>query len=155
MDPGEKTEELRRARRTAALIGVTIIVSLVIYLVIVEVIRSTLGPFTGFARIQNGLSVRYLFYGAAVIGVIAARFLQQVLLRAAPNDDEKTTIHKLSRTAIVTLTLSELPAVLGLVLFLLSGLNRDFYVLLFVSLFLVFMYFPRLSSWKDWLARRK
>lgn len=155
MDPGEKAEELRRARKTTALIGVTVIVSLAIYLVIVEVIRSTLGPFTGFARIRNMLPVRYLFYGAAVVGVIAARLLQQVLLKARPGDDEKTTIHKLSRTAIVTLTLSELPAALGLVLFLLSGLNRDFYILLFVSLFLVFMYFPRLSSWKDWLARRR
>jgi hypothetical protein len=46
------------------------------------------------------------------------------------------------------LALAEI-AVLGFVLFLLTGLSRDFYPLLFVSLFLAFMYFPRLRVWQD------
>jgi hypothetical protein len=36
-------------------------------------------------------------------------------------------------------------------LFLVRGLNRDFYALIFVSLILIFMYFPRLASWNEWL----
>ena len=54
----------------------------------------------------------------------------------------------------IDLTLAEIPAILGLVLFLIAGYNRDFYVLLFVSLFLLFMYLPRLKSWEDILKNR-
>ena len=47
-----------------------------------------------------------------------------------------------------------MPAIIGLVLFFLGGLYKDFYVLLFVSLVLIFMYFPRLKNWEAYLADR-
>lgn len=50
------------------------------------------------------------------------------------------------------MVLSEAPGILGLILFLLGGLNIDFYLLLFASLLLVFMYFPRRSGWEEWLS---
>jgi len=51
----------------------------------------------------------------------------------------------------VTMILGEIPGILGLGLFLLSGYNIDFYVLVFASLLLVFMYFPRRTAWDEWL----
>jgi hypothetical protein len=53
---------------------------------------------------------------------------------------------------VAGLALAEVPAVLGLTLFLLGGYNRDFYYLLLVSLVLAFMYFPRASVWEARLA---
>jgi len=48
--------------------------------------------------------------------------------------------------------MSELPALLGLFLFLLAGLNRDFYVLLIISVAVLFIFFPRRRAWEEWLA---
>ena len=147
-------EELKTPHRTVSVIGIAIIASLFIYLVIVEVLRAWMRPFHGFVQLTGINMLRYGFYGIAVIEVLATRFLQGLLLRRAPGDDVKTTVLKLARTAIVTLCLSEVPALLGLVLFLIGGLNKDFYALLAVSLVLVFMYFPRLGSWEDWVERK-
>ena len=147
-------EELRRSHRTASVIGTAIIASLFIYLAVVEVLRAKMGPFRGFVSLSGIAALRYVFYGLAVIEVLTTRFLQGLLLRRAPGDDARTTVLKLARTAVVTLSLSEVPALLGLVLFLLGGLNKDFYALLAVSLVLVFMYFPRLRSWEEWVERK-
>jgi hypothetical protein len=147
-------EELKTPHRTVSVIGIAIIASLFIYLVIVEVLRAWMRPFHGLVQLTGINMLRYVFYGIAVIEVLATRFLQGLLLRRALGDDVKTTGLKLARTAIVTLCLSEIPSLLGLVLFLIGGLNKDFYALLAVSLVLVFMYFPRLGSWEDWIERK-
>lgn len=147
-------EELRRSHRTASLVGIVLIASLFIYLVVVEIIRATMGPFRGLVPVPGLATLRYVFYGLAVIEVLATRLVQGALLRRAPGDDARVTVLKLARTTIVTLCLSEVPALLGLVLFLLGGLNKDFYALLAVSLVLAFMYFPRLRSWEDWVERK-
>ncbi|MCK7583580.1 MAG: hypothetical protein MZV65_54010 [Chromatiales bacterium] len=49
------------------------------------------------------------------------------------------------------LVLGEVPAIVGLALFLVSGQALDFYKLLFVSLFLTFLNFPRAGAWEEWL----
>ncbi len=147
-------EDLRRSHRTASTIGIAIIASLFVYLVVVEVLRAKAGPFLGFVSLPGIATLRYIFYGLAVIEVLATRLLQGILLRRAPGDDARATVLKLARTSVVTLSLSEVPALLGLVLFLLGGLNKDFYALLGVSLILVFMYFPRLGSWEEWVERK-
>lgn len=147
-------EELRGPHRTAAVIGFAILASLFVYLVVVEALRAKLRPFHGFIAPAGLEPLRYVFYGIAVLEVLATRALQGLLLRRAPGDDVRTTVMKLARAAAVTLCLSEVPAILGLVLFLLGGFNRDFYALLAVSLVLVFMYFPRLRSWEDWVERK-
>lgn len=147
-------EEMKRSHRTASFVGIVLIASLFIYLVVVEVIRATMGPFRGLVPVPGLATLRYVFYGLAVIEVLTTRLVQGVLIRRAPGDDARVTVLKLARTAVVTLCLSEVPALLGLVLFLLGGLNKDFYALLAVSLVLAFMYFPRLRSWEDWVERK-
>jgi len=147
----ENREELKRTLKTASLIGVTVIV----YLVIVEVLRSQLKPFRGFAPLPEMSTFRYVCYGLAVLEVLIIRLAQSLLLKRAPGDTVKMTVQKLFRASILTVCLSEVPAILGLVLFLIGGLNKDFYALLAVSLVLVFMYFPRLSSWEAWVERTR
>jgi hypothetical protein len=147
-------EELRGPHRTASVIGIAVVASLFVYLLVVEALRAKLRPFHGIASFPGVEALRYVFYGVAVLEVLATRALQGLLLRRSPGDDLRTTVMKLGRTAAVTLCMSEVPALLGLVLFLLGGLNRDFYALLAVSLVLVFMYFPRLRSWEDWVERK-
>jgi len=142
---------LRKAHRTSSLIGAAIIASLFLYAVVVEVGRAWLKPFLGFARVENALVLRYAFYAAAIVIVISSRVMNSLILRKSRKVEAKAVIRKLSLAAIVSMALGEGPAVMGLALFWLGGFSRDFYMLLVVSLFLEFMYFPRLRSWEDYL----
>ena len=147
----EDLSGLRKAYRTSSLVGAAVIASLFLYAVVVEVGRAWLKPFLGFARVENALVLRYAFYTAAIVIVISSRILNSLILRKSRQDDPKAIIRKLSLAAIVSMALGEGPAVMGLALFLLGGFSRDFYMLLIVSLFLEFMYFPRLRNWEDYL----
>ena len=51
---------------------------------------------------------------------------------------------------IVSLALSELPALFGFILFLGSGNPRDFYLLLIISVLLFYFFFPKFSFWSTW-----
>ena len=144
-------DEFRVHLKSVTLIATAIIASLVIYLGLVEVLRAVYKPFRGFVTLANIPQLRYAVFGAAVAVIVLIRILRPRLLRKAPGEDAKTALHRLQRAAIVTMVLGEIPGILGLGLFLLSGYNIDFYVLLFASLLLVFMYFPRRSAWEEWL----
>jgi len=147
----EDLSGLRKAYRTSSLVGAAVIASLFLYAVVVEVGRAWLKPFLGFARVENALVLRYAFYAAAIVIVISSRILNSLILRKSRQDDPKAIIRKLSLAAIVSMALGEGPAVMGLALFLLRGFSRDFYMLLIVSLFLEFRYFPRLRNWENYL----
>jgi hypothetical protein len=144
-------DELRIHLKSATLIATAIIASLLIYLGLVEVLRAVYRPFRGFATIANIQQLRYVVFGAAAAVIVLIRLLRPQLLRKAPGEEAKTALHRLQRAAIMTLVLGEIPGILGLGLFLLSGYNIDFYVLVFASLLLIFMYFPRRTAWEEWL----
>jgi hypothetical protein len=144
-------DELRIHLKSATLIATAIIASLVVYLGLVEVLRAVYRPFRGFATIANIQQLRYAVFGATVAVIVLIRLLRPRLLRKAPREDAKTALHRLQRAAIMTMVLGEIPGILGLGLFLLSGYNIDFYALVFASLLLVFMYFPRRTAWEEWL----
>ena len=148
MDP---QEDIRRAHRAVLAVAITILGSLLVFLALGEVIRARFKPFTGFLAGGDPQTLRYIVYGVAVVIVILIRFLRAALLRRRPGDSLAVLAHRLSRASLVTLALGEVPALLGFLLFIMRGLNRDFYALLFVSLVLIFMYFPRLATWNEWL----
>jgi len=143
-------DELRRHLRPAAAIGMAVVASLVLYLGLVEVLRAVYRPFRGFVQVADIQPVRYAFFGTAIIVMILIRILRPRLMRTAPQADPGVVLVRLQRTAVLTMVLGEVPGILGLVLFLLSGYNVDFYILLFASLILVFMFFPRRAAWEEW-----
>jgi len=146
--------DLKRVFRTTVIINAALVASLFLYALMAELVKSQLKPFPGLVSGLRLQILRYLFFGAAVGAVVLVRLAGRTLHKVTPGEDLHLLIPRLSRTTVITSALGELPAVLGFVLFLLTGFSRDFYVLLFVSLFLEFMYFPRLSVWQD-LARER
>lgn len=144
-------EELRSRLRPVSFMAAAAVGGLLVALVVGEFIRYRLRPFTGFASLDGASELRYIFFGAAVAAVVLVRVLRQALLRKPPADDARAALRRLQQASFLTLVLSEIPAILGFVLFLLGGFNIDLYVLIFVSLFLIFMYCPRRSSWEEWL----
>jgi len=145
-------DELRRHLRTVSLIGVSIGTSLLIDVGLEEFIRARFKPFYGFAGIADLQPLRYVFFGLAAAALALILALRHALLKRSPGDDRKTGLHKLERATVLTFVLAEVPALLGLVLFLLGGLNADFYILLSASMLLVIMFFPRRSGWEEWLS---
>ncbi len=145
-------EELLSHLRIATVIAGSVIASLFVMFAAEEVIRAVFRPFRGFAGLAGDLLVlQYAFIGLGIVVIVLIRVLRQVMLVRKPGEDAKSAIHRLQRASVVTLVLGEVPGIAGLVLFLLSGLNIVFYALVFASLCLVFIYFPRLSSWEEWL----
>jgi hypothetical protein len=145
-------DELRRHLRTVSLIGASIITSLLIYLGLEEFVRARFKPFYGFAGISGLQPIRYGFFALAAAALVLILVLRHALLKRTPGDNRKTALHRLERATLLTLVLAEVPALLGLVLFLLGGLKADFYILLSTSMILVIMFFPRRSGWEEWLS---
>lgn len=154
----EFLEKYRRAFKSCLIFGFAQIIALAVYLILEEFTRAHFRPFFGFASgvLPTGsrIVLRYAVFAAAVVCVLIVRFVHnRGVRRLAAADDPDRVLAGLSRMAMFDLTLAEIPGFLGLVLFILAGYNRDFYILLFVSLVLNFMYFPRLKTWDDILQK--
>jgi hypothetical protein len=148
------SNELRKTFRQTVIISGAMAASLLVYAVVLEVIRATIKPFQGFWPISNSQAIRYLFYGAAVAVIVLIRLLSRALLKSGPQEGPSAFFNRLARATILTAALSEIPVVLGFVLFILTGSSRDFYYLFLVSLVLEFMYFPRYRYWEDLVSNR-
>lgn len=148
MDP---REELRTHLRPAAMAGAGIVVSLVLYLGLVEVLRAVLRPFRGFAAAALTQPLRLAVFGAAAAVILVILLLRPRLFRRRGAEDLPAALRRLRNASLVTLLLGEVPAILGLGLFLVGGGASDFYKFLFVSLALTFINFPRLGAWEEWL----
>jgi len=144
--PGD--DPVRKAIRPALLLAWILLGSLLAYLAIEEFIRARFSPFLGFVRLGNRLSVRYAFFLAAAAAVVLIRVLNAAGLRRRKTAPPEAFLGRLRSVALLTLALAEAPALLGLALFLVGGYNVDFYGLMFVSLILLFMYFPRIRTWE-------
>lgn len=139
--------------RAARAVGLAVMASLLAYLAFAEALRSAYRPFFGLARLAgNRTAVRFGIYLGAAAAIVAVRLVSARAGRRSVTETEETRLRRLFAVSLISLILVEIPALLGLALFLLGGYNRDFYVLLTVSLVLAFMYFPRASVWEARLA---
>jgi len=143
-------QQLSRMFRTALFVAGAVLAALPLYLLAVEILRRQ-GVRLGLELERGTITIlRYALYGAAIATVIFLRVLRGMILRKKPGDSPDRLAHKLLQASILTSALSEVPALLGVILFLVAGFTRDFYILLIVSLFLMFMFFPRYRNWSDW-----
>jgi len=144
-------EKLSRMFRTALWVAGAVLAALPLYILVVEVLKRS-GVRLGLGLGPGALQAwRYALYGAAIAAVILLRVMRGMILRKRPDDSPDRLAHKLLQASIFTSALSEVPALLGVILFLAAGFTRDFYILLIVSLFLMFMFFPRYRNWAQWV----
>jgi hypothetical protein len=148
MDP---QDDIGRALKPAQIVAAAVVASLAIYLALVEILKATLRPFRGFATVGDMQPIRYAVFGAGAAVVLLILLLRPRLFRRRAGEDAGTALNRLQRAAVLTMVLGEIPAMLGLVLFLVGGTTRDFYSLLFVSIVLAFIHFPRRGAWEETL----
>ncbi len=151
MDP---RDDLRIFLRPASIAAAGIMASLAIYLGLVEVLRAVNRPFRGFAAAAAGGSLqplRLAAFGAAAAIVLLILILRHRLFAVDPRQERRSALARLQKASLTVLVLGEIPAVLGLGLFLIGGNVVDFYILLFASLALTFIDYPRRAVWEEWL----
>lgn len=146
----KQTDDLRKTHRVAVVVNAAVIGTLIIYALVIEILRRQFAPFEGFVEVANASVLRYIVYGIAVVDIFIIRLMRVSLLRKPPADDPNLIRAKLLRASIITAALCEIPAILGLVFFLLAGSIRDYYQLAGVSFILVFLHFPRYGNWEAW-----
>lgn len=146
-------DDLRKMHQATAIVCAAMLGSLFIYVAAVEVTRTVIEGFSGFLTLFDSESLRYLFYSLAIVQVVVIKTIKGRINEINDSDVPSVIIGKLSKTAFLSAGLSEIPAVIGLLLFLLAGLYVDFYILWFLSLVLMLIQFPRLTTWKR-LARQ-
>lgn len=126
--------------------------SLFVFVVIVEIINRRPLPGGESEFIQNVDPIRYTFYAIAILLVLAAIVVRGFLLKSATATDIQSLTAKLNIVHVVTYGMADAPAIMGLVLFLVWRCRTDFYILSFISLYLMFRHFPRYRSWESYVA---
>jgi F0F1-type ATP synthase membrane subunit c/vacuolar-type H+-ATPase subunit K len=147
--------ELATAHRNAAITCGAMAASTVLYAVVVAVISVTQAPFEGiagegFAGRLEPSGLRVTLWTGAVLEAGLIGILRRTLLARSRSGGVSVQARQLVRTAVITSALAEVPAILGLALFMLSGLCGDFYALFALSIALQALYFPRLDGWREW-----
>ena len=159
----QQNDDLRKAYRVTAIIGLVMVASLFIYAVVVEVIKKQNEPFGGFSPVGDVVStLRYIFLGVVAVEFFVIRFLNTSMLSGKASIRSSATVspfspeaQRLMTASIVTFALCESVAIYGLVLFLIQGDAGDFYLFLALSLLFYTVYFPKYEKWEEWIKERE
>jgi hypothetical protein len=134
--------ELKKRYLAINFVGLAMIASVFIYAILVEVIKRgyILTPLERPIPEHISSMLFYIFLSVAAVIFLIIKFLNSRV--AAKNPQSLPAI------AIACFALAEVPAMLGLVLFFLCRVAMHFYVLMFASLVLFYLYYPRYDQWE-------
>jgi hypothetical protein len=139
--------DLRARHRVMTILAVAMLVSVGVNWAVVEIL-ARLGtvryPFPGQAWLGHVL----LAIGVGV--VIAAGIVRRSLLARGPADAGD----RAQMASVVSFALAEVPAVGGLMVFVLTGVREAAYPLFVVSFAGLLLYFPRWGQWEEWAKAR-
>lgn len=150
----EAEVDVKKEYRLTAMICGAIASSLLIYVLVIEFLRFNQVSITASVNTQMLEYIRLFLVVISFSLYLVINYLSGLILKRTPQDNPQTLVTKLRVANIISLALGEMPALYGLVLFFLSGLPRDFYVLLILSAALIYIFFPRFSAWENWLRTR-
>ena len=150
----ENFEDLKKTYRISAIVYVAFMISLVIYLIVFQVLKANIQDFQGLMEKIDFPWLRYAFYGLGLMQIFLIKFIRESATKSIAQVDLKFLSSHLQKMSMISAVLCEIPAMLGLVLFFLSGSDKDFYFLLIVSLVLFVLYFPRYRNWEVWIKSK-
>jgi len=138
-------DTLKKAYLAAAVTAGGITGAIVVYTAVVEALgalghRPPLAPPAAYAA-------KYALYLLGLFPVAALKFTGGRLEGKKATPEE--TVKALTLQAVVRAAVCELPAVSGLIMFLLTGYRLDFYLLAVFALGLEVYHFPRLGLWEE------
>lgn len=143
---------LKNAQRRAVVVTGSILVSIVVFVIVVEVLKRNPGVAGRFGG-EAGL-IRIIFYALSISMVFIVNLVHGFMLRGEKSDDINRVSAKLSAVNVIVSGLSETPLILGFVLFIGWGYTKDFYILGFVSFYLTVRHFPYYGQWEKFARER-
>lgn len=130
----------------------SVLASVLVFLVVVEVLKRNpdlIGaPSGGFELL------RIVFYAIAIGMVFVINLVHGFMLKSTRTGDIDRIAARLTTVTVVVSGLAETPLILGFVLFVGWGYDTDFYVLGFVSLYLMLRHFPYYGQWEKFARSR-
>ncbi len=155
MEAQANTREVLESKyRTAVVLGVAMVLSVVVYAVVVEVLVSRVEAFSAPLPIEGMDTIRYGFIAIAIIEALVIGQVRKAMLggfgsgRVLVGSSE--CIERIFKAQVVSLALCDTIALYGMVLFLISASVWDFYLFALISMAAFAAYFPRRSRWKQW-----
>jgi hypothetical protein len=98
---------------------------------------------------------RDVLVGIALIVLVLVRRVRGSILKGSSQSVElQELVRRLKVASIITFVFCEIPALVGLLLFLMGGFHKEFYLLLACSLAAMFVYFPKYEHWDTWLKKQ-
>ena len=153
--PHGRSEDFRAALGRSRMAAIAFFAELLILVGIVALVGPRIRLRVLVAERSTIQVFRVVLFVAAAASVLLARITNgRMLARARAAGGEGDRLIVLNRAALSTLASAMVPAVIGFLLYLFAGQVRDFYMLAFVSLLLLFFYFPRPASWEAVLEDR-
>jgi hypothetical protein len=152
---GESMElqgELKEAFERSVTLSWAMVAALVLYPIAVEIMRMRDVSFEGFAP-QTAGRIRDFVYGFAIVLPLCIRSIRKAILKRNKLSDLHILARKMLTATVITILAAEIPALLGLLMFLLGGVYREFYIALAYSLLVILIYFPRRSQWEMLLLK--
>lgn len=149
----EMSMDLAKAYRESRIISLAMIAGLGFYVGVVEFFLFQNASFSGFAA-ESIKDFKDYFILGGLVAFIAIRTSRTAILKREPAEALDVLLRKLKTANIVVYAIAELPAILGLVLFMLTGKREDFYALGTFSILAMILYYPKLSHWEAWLQRK-
>ena len=148
----KNTEKIKSTYQVSLYIHLGVMASLLIYIALVEIFGMKLSPYSDQSSYLT--SMRYIFYGITIVVIFAIRRITSLYKLKPITGTIEKNLNRMLRISVITSLLCEIPALLGLVYFLVKGIKKDFYYLVILSAVLLLLYFPRYSSWES-LAERE
>ena len=146
------SEDLKKSFRPAVIIAGALMASLAVYVGVALLLKASRPVPQLLLSARTVHILRLSFYAFSILQVIIIRLMRGWFFQKSSGFEALQAGRRLMLVSIITSVLSEVPALLGFILFLLSGLTRDLYPLVFVSLVLMYMFFPRLRNWEEWAS---
>lgn len=146
------TEKVKHTYQISLYIHLGIMASVLIYIALVEIFGMRLSPYSDQSSYLS--SMRYIFYGITIVVIFTIRRITSLFKLKPITGKIEKNLKRMLRISVITSLLCEIPALLGLVYFLVKGIKKDFYYLVILSAVLLLLYFPRYSNWES-LAERE
>ncbi len=148
----QESTELARVYREAKLIAWAMMGGLAFYAGVVEFFSTQVDSFKGYDPERIKEFKDYFILGG-VLAFILIRAARTAIMKREPDDTFGRLLGRLKTAHIVGYAIAEIPAVLGLVLFLFTGDRMDFYLLGVFSILAMVLYYPKLNHWEVWLQK--
>lgn len=129
-------------------IGWALFIDILIYVAIVEWVRRHFFPFDGFVNLNQPQIIRYFLYSLALSEFFLISKFSNLPIKKSEGKSINEQIDGLRMSAFITFGCCESVSLMGLVLFLLTGLYFDFYVFIGINLIYLAIFFPRLDMWR-------